>query len=111
MKNESQNEANIDAKIIKKKIGRPRGRDMSTSTAFGWCFEECDLLMIFEVCNNLPKIIKVRHLGAKTAQESTGRQHEAGHREVRRGLKPLRVWKYRALEIWDLTRQELEAKV
>ena len=38
---------------------------MSTSTAFGWCFEECDFLMIFEVCKNRPKMTKVRHLGGK----------------------------------------------
>ena len=31
-------------------FGRPRGRSMSTSTAFGWCFEECYFLMVFEVC-------------------------------------------------------------
>ncbi len=35
---------------------------MSTSTAFGRCFEECDFLMIFEVCKNRPKMTKVRHL-------------------------------------------------
>ena len=44
-------------------FGRPRGRSMSTSTAFGRCFEECDFLMIFEVCKNQPKMTKVRHLG------------------------------------------------
>ena len=41
-------------------FGRPRGRSMSTSTAFGRCFEECDFLMIFEVCKNRPKMKKVR---------------------------------------------------
>ena len=46
-------------------FGRPRGRSMSTSTAFGRCFEECDFLMIFEVCKNQPKMTKVRHLGGK----------------------------------------------
>ena len=46
-------------------FGRPRGRSMSTSTAFGRCFEECDFLMIFEVCKNRPKMTKVRHLGGK----------------------------------------------
>ena len=46
-------------------FGRPRGRSMSTSTAFGRCFEECDFLMIFEVCKNQPKMTKVQHLGAK----------------------------------------------
>ena len=38
---------------------------MSTSTAFGWCFEECDFLMIFEGCKTRPKMTKVRHLGGK----------------------------------------------
>ena len=46
-------------------FGRPRGRSMSTSTAFGRCFEECDFLMIFEVCKNRPKMTKVRHLGGQ----------------------------------------------
>ena len=44
-------------------FGRPRGRSMSTSTAFGRCFEECDFLMIFEVCKNRLKMRKVRRLG------------------------------------------------
>ena len=44
-------------------FGRPRGRSMSTSTAFGRCFEECDFLMVFEVYKNRQKITKVRHLG------------------------------------------------
>ena len=47
-------------------FGRPRGRSMSTSTAFGRCFEECDFLMIFEVCKNQSKMTKVRHLGGKS---------------------------------------------
>ena len=46
-------------------FGRPRGRSMSTSTAFGRCFEECDFLMIFEVCKSRQTIAKVLHLGAK----------------------------------------------
>ena len=46
-------------------FGRPRGRSMSTSTAFGRCFEECDFLMIFEAYKTRPKMTKVRHLGGK----------------------------------------------
>ena len=51
-------------------FGRPRGRSMSTSTAFGWCFEECDFLMIFEVCKNRLKMTKVRHLGGKNEKHA-----------------------------------------
>ena len=51
-------------------FGRPRGRSMSTSTAFGRCFEECDFLMIFEVCKNRPKMTKVRHLGGKNEKHA-----------------------------------------
>ena len=48
-------------------FGRPRGRSMSTSTAFGRCFEECDFLMIFEVCKNQPKNDKSSALGGQNA--------------------------------------------
>ena len=51
-------------------FGRPRGRSMSTSTAFGWCFEACDFLMIFEACKSQPKMTKVRHLGSKNENDA-----------------------------------------
>ena len=51
-------------------FGRPRGRSMSTSTAFGRCFEECDFLMIFEVCKNQQKMTKVQHLGGKSEKNA-----------------------------------------
>ena len=42
---------------------RRLGDQGSDFWGFWPCFEDCDLLMIFEVCQNRPKMTKVRHLG------------------------------------------------